>query len=423
MILTRLPPNWFGEKTSPEVLRLVWETDFEVDGNWWWQSFVDAETGEVLAQHNRYVHAGPEGTVFLGQHPDDSDPRTIIPFSGIDGSWVIDRGSFGNNVVAYRDLDDDDDGALGNFILTPPSDQPGYQHFNYPWTDAWRTNADGSDASLNADLNAVISQLFYYTNDIHDWLYGFGFDEASGNFQIDNFGRGGMGNDPVKAEAQDGWEFGCEIPATDPDDGDDTNNQRCRNNANFGAPADGASPRMQMFMWSPPNRPYRDGSMDGDVIAHEYGHGVSNRLVGGGMLGTNLVNRSLGEGWSDIISFLRWGDTTIGEYVTGNEDTGIRRVAYDTSDHMYNDYNPNPPSPHPNGEVWATMVYDIRSELGINATAQLVIDGMKSTSANPDYMDARDGIIAADTLNNGGANFCLLWRIFCESGVRFKCGF
>jgi hypothetical protein len=291
---------------SPEELRLVWEVDFEVDGRHWFQSFVDAATGELLEQHNRYLETGPEGTVFSGQHPEDSSPRATEVFSGIGGTWVTDRWSLGNNVVAYRDLPDDDDGSSVNVVETPAFGDPEYQHFNYPWTDAWRTSADASDASLNADLNAVITQLFYYTNDIHDWLYGYGFDEASGNFQANNFGNGGADGDPVKAEAQDGWDFGCEVDNI-PDDGDDSNNIRCRNNANFGTPADGGSPRMQMFMWSP-SRPYRDGSMDGDVIAHEYGHGVSNRLVGGGTLGNAMVNRSLGEGWSDVISFLKWED-------------------------------------------------------------------------------------------------------------------
>ena len=51
------------------------------------------------------------------------------------------------------------------------------------------------------------------------------------------------------------------------------------NNANFGTPVDGSSPRMQMYMWARPNRPYRDGSLDGDVIAHEYGHGVSTLVL------------------------------------------------------------------------------------------------------------------------------------------------
>jgi len=408
---------------SPDELRLTWEVDFEVDGQRWLQSFVDAETGEVLQQNNRYVEAGPEGTVFTGQHPEDSGPRAVTPFTGINGTWVTDEFSTGNNVLAYRDLADDDDGAAGNVVVTPASPDPDYQHFNYPWTDAWRSlpHDDMDTVTLDADLEAVITQLFYYTNVMHDWLYGYGFDEASGNFQMDNFGNGGADGDPVKAEAQDGWDFGCIDDKDTPDPGDDEA-IRCRNNANFGTPADGGSPRMQMYMWNSP-RPYGDGSMDGDVIAHEYGHGVSNRLVGGGNLGNAMVNGSLGEGWSDILSFLKWGDATVGEYVTGNSTRGIRRVAYDTSDHTYDDYNPNAGSPHPNGEVWATMVYDIREELGINETTQLVIDGMKSTPASPDYMDARDGIITADELNNAGANFCMLWRIFANTGLGLNATF
>lgn len=422
----RLFENTFATTTEPNPvtaelvwwpdedgdLTLAWETDFEVDQTRWLQTFVDAATGEILHQGNRYVHAGPEGTVFTGQHPDDSPARTVTPFTGIDGSWVDDRETEGNNVNAYRDLDNDND-SLGYQPQTPASPDPAFQHFNYAWTDAWRTNADGSNASLDADLDAVITQLFYYTNVMHDWLYGFGFDEPSGNFQVDNFGRGGAGGDPVLAEAQDGWNFGCLAS-------DGVTPIRCRNNANFGFSSDGTSPRMQMYMWNP-FRPYRDGSMDGDVIAHEYGHGLSDRLVGGGgsSLGynTHLVHASLGEGWSDVVSILKWGDAVVGEYVTGNATTGIRSVAYDTSNLTYSDYNPNAGSGHPNGEVWATMVYDIREALGINTTAQLVVDGLKGTPALPTFMDARDAIIAADIATTGGDNYCLLWGIFASNGL------
>ena len=51
---------------------------------------------------------------------------------------------------------------------------------------------------------------------MHDWLYGYDFDEASGNFKVDNFGRGGDDGDPVNAEAQDGWDFGCVDDDADP---------------------------------------------------------------------------------------------------------------------------------------------------------------------------------------------------------------
>jgi hypothetical protein len=129
------------------------------------------------------------------------------------------------------------------------------------------------------------------------------------------------------------------------------------------------------------------------------------------------LHQALSEGWADITSFLIWGDAVVGEYVTGNAATGIRRVAYDDSDHTYSTYDPNAGSGHPNGEVWATMVYDIRAALGIDATAWLVYTGMKATPGQPDFLDARDGIFSADTLVNGGDNHCLLWGIFAGRGL------
>ncbi|MBK7433389.1 MAG: M36 family metallopeptidase [Chitinophagaceae bacterium] len=72
-----------------------------------------------------------------------------------------------------------------------------------------------------------ITNLFYYNNIIHDVLYAYGFDEVGGNFQVNNLGRGGVGNDHVWADAQDGGGS---------------------NNANFATPADGGSGRMQMYL-------------------------------------------------------------------------------------------------------------------------------------------------------------------------------
>ena len=66
-------------------------------------------------------------------------------------------------------------------------------------------------------------------NFLHDWFYDAGFDEAAGNAQQDNYGRGGLGGDRMRAEAQDNGGT---------------------NNANMYTPADGASPRMQMYIFS-----------------------------------------------------------------------------------------------------------------------------------------------------------------------------
>ena len=49
-------------------------------------------------------------------------------------------------------------------------------------------------------VDASITNLFYWNNIIHDIYYLYGFDEASGNFQTHNHGRGGMDGDAVLAK-------------------------------------------------------------------------------------------------------------------------------------------------------------------------------------------------------------------------------
>ena len=129
---------------------------------------------------------------------------------------------------------------------------------------------------------AAVVQLFYLCNWYHDKLYELGFTEAAGNFQSNNFARGGLGNDAVQADAQDG-------SGTD--------------NANFSTPPDGSPGRMQMYIFTSPS-PRRDGDLDAEVVLHEHTHGLSWRLVGGGQgLGRHAVRRH-GRG---MVGFLRAG--------------------------------------------------------------------------------------------------------------------
>jgi len=79
---------------------------------------------------------------------------------------------------------------------------------------------------------AAITQLFYVTNWLHDDWYDAGFNELAGNAQESNFGRGGAEGDVLRAEAQDAALTGA------------------RNNANMSTPQDGASPTMQMYLWT-----------------------------------------------------------------------------------------------------------------------------------------------------------------------------
>lgn len=462
----------------------------------------------------------------------------------------------GNNVLANEDTSGSNSGgetAEGGPTLT----------FDFPF--------DLPRAPL-AFQDAAITNLFYMNNMMHDIMYQYGFDEVSGNFQKNNYDRGGQGNDFVVADAQDGSGM---------------------NNANFGTGPDGNSPRMQMFLWSAPgtvlgtfltvnNGPLageyytrdselappvpvdgitadlalveddngdvydacgnvinaadiegkiavirrggcgfnikilaaqdagavavimvndvfgdpiqmggdgaaitipaimvyksdgeaiisalingdtinatlkddgsgvdpfkRDGDLDNVIIAHEYGHGISNRLAGGPMAVGCLQNdEQMGEGWSDYFGLMltmKPGDARddargIGGYVLGEGigGRGIRTKPYSTDFGINNftyDNIRTQQIPHGVGSVWATMLWDLTWDLideygydpdikngtgGNNIALQLVIDGLKLQVCSAGFVDGRDAILEADELTNEGANRCIIWRAFAKRGL------
>src|SRR5262249_45037470 len=154
--------------------------------------------------------------------------------------------------------------------------------------------------------------LFYVNNLLHDVHYHYGFTEAAGNFQFNNYGRGGLGNDAVQADAQDGGGT---------------------NNAHFATPPDGQAPRTQTYPFTPPH-PQRDGDLDDSVIIHEFGHGVTTRLTGGPANSNSLTavqSGGMGEGWSDFYALMFLQRATdlqndgygLGTYVLGQPPTGV----------------------------------------------------------------------------------------------------
>ena len=74
-----------------------------------------------------------------------------------------------------------------------------------------------------------------------------------------------------------------------------------------------------------------DGDFDNGIIAHEYGHGISNRLTGGASNSSCLSNdEQMGEGWSDwfgLMLTIEPADTDtdirgIGTYASGEAPSG-----------------------------------------------------------------------------------------------------
>ena len=196
----------------------------------------------------------------------------------------------------------------------------------------------------------------------------------------------------------------------------------------------------------------RDGDIDQGIIAHEYGHGISTRLVGGrnriDCLLSQAYEEQMGEGWSDFFGLVmtqKIGDTPtqkrgIGTYVQfqNTEGPGIRPSPYST-DFAINNYtyaaiaNPALTVPHGIGFVWATMIWDMYwafigeygfdadiyyGKGGNNKAMQLIMDGLKLiTCGNVGFVEGRDAIIRADKAIYAGKNECLIRKVFARRGV------
>ncbi|HEX7313423.1 MAG TPA: M36 family metallopeptidase [Pyrinomonadaceae bacterium] len=374
--------------------RLAWHVYAEVGPEEWYELLVDAHTGELLLRHNLYVFDA-QGTVYT--EAPDKGARVLTSFVGdttinTAAGWMgTSTVTTGNNVEAYLDTNADNAPDANNTTgLSNGHAFSSTQDFTFPFS----TTVDPRTQQA-----AVVTNLFYYNNIMHDFSYGLGFTETAGNFQTNNYGRGGTGNDSVRAEAQDG---------------------SGTNNANFATPPDGSRPRMQQYLFTSPN-PDRDSSVDGDVVFHEYGHGISNRLIGNGSTAlSGTQSGAMGEGWSDYWATTLNNDGAVGEYATGNP-AGIRRAAYtvpaNTVHDSYADVCVGGCQVHRDGEVWAATLWDLRTQLGATITDRIVLNGMKFTPTRPSFLNARDGILQADQNLNGGANRCAIWTVFARHGM------
>jgi hypothetical protein len=585
--------------TEAGALKLAYNTNWlDAKTNNWWNVRVDAANGEVIDKNNWSVscnnqshhHATTlvttqsnikqttpntlkkrsDGAAYnalpLGVESPNHGSRKLLvnpsdslasPYGWHDTNAVAGAEytiTAGNNVYASEDKDN-------NNVAGYSPDGGSNLAFDYPY-DMLGSN--------KGNLNAAITNLFVWNNFMHDVMYHYGFDEESGNFQFNNYGRGGKGNDAVNADAQDGSGTG---------------------NANFATPADGQKPRMQMYLWprtgvtlpapyvkmidnsrtdstlavlaafggktfdlvrkelvlvndgsantlgcatfvgdytgkvvlidrgtcnfptkvrnaqnagavmaivvnSSTSAPYQmtgtpssdisipaimiskvagdslkarllrdsvfvslnpdidfsgvyDSDFDNGVIAHEYGHGISNRLTGGPANSNCLTNQEqVGEGWSDFFGLvLTHGAMDSVERARGVgtwlsyqaiNGIGIRTYRYSrnmtTNPSTYN-YIKSASIPHGVGAVWCSMLYDLYWNLidkygydsnlysgtgGNNRALQLVIDGLKLQPCNPGFVDARDAILAADRMNNNGADSAIIWSTFARRGLGYS---
>jgi len=381
-----------------DAAHLAYRIYLDLGGTEVYQFVIDASNGRLLLRQHLMDSTGqarifPNSPIAGGRElrdlPDGSIPN--------DGTVTI-----GNNIDAYVDANGDN---LPDATTGPSLDDgrasSDTQVFDFPF-------GDGTTAEDPTDFPAAaITNAFYFTNFAHDYFYDLGFDEAAGNYQVDNFGLGGTGGDPIFVEVHDA---------------------NSENSAGFTRAPEGLPGRLQLGIFTilTGSEDARDAAYEAQVIIHEYTHGVSNRLAAGPsnidcLRGTQ--SRGMGEGWSDYFSLSITDDPVQGAYLTGNAERGIRRASYENYPFTYGDLgNDRFDVPHDEGEIWAATLWDSRSALGAVVMDQLVYDGLTMTGCSPDMVDGRDAILAADQALNGGANRAALWDVFAERGMGFSAG-
>jgi outer membrane protein assembly factor BamB len=423
---------------------------------------LSAETGELAirrcltwfisdASYRVFTRESPSPFLPGWSSPNTNQPsdtnRILVTTSALStnaspNGWINDgtNASIGNNVDARRYWSGSDPvpsyGQGQNTVGTS------FRVFDY--------NLNLSNDPTNGyNPDSAVVNLFYWCNWMHDKLYDLGFTEAAGNFQYTNFNRGGNQGDPILAHAQFGRFYDPPI----------------LNNSKFEPRNDGTSPWMCMYIFDGPD-PDRDAALEAQIILHEYTHGLSTRWITG--IGEYGQPRGLGEGWSDFYALALLADPEADidgcypmgaytEYNFGGTNNffdnyyyGCRRYPYSTDltknpltykDIERDDANLHPDVPrnphltyqpwtneHRLGEVWCVALWEARANLiakidgtnGNQIMLQLTTDGMRLTPPIPTFLQARDGILLADKINNGGTNASELWNAFAKRGMGYS---
>ncbi|KAI9592561.1 Fungalysin metallopeptidase-domain-containing protein [Syncephalis fuscata] len=375
-------------QSSCNKLESVWEFKVHMPRNYF-HVYISADGKEILSLVDWVMSASYRVVKVGGNNPLDT-PRELVndpadkaasPFGWHDQGTKKYNTTIGNNVYAQENLNGD-----SNWQTKQRPDGGNSLMFDYPH--------DPSKPPVDS-MNASITNLFYMNNIMHDIFYHYGFTEATGNFQENNWNKGGLGGDAVKANAIDG-------------DG--------TNNADFETPPDGERPQMRMFAFTS-TEPSRDGDFENDIVSHEYGHGISSRLTGGP---SNADSKQV----------------ELGKYVIGQN---IRTYPY-ALDIKVNPLTyarllePGWDEFHKIGEVWAVILYELYwnlvTKLGFNEdrysaditkgntlALKLIMDALKLQVCRPNFINARDSIIQAEQLLTGGKHRCELWRAFAKRGL------
>ncbi|KAH7108444.1 Fungalysin metallopeptidase-domain-containing protein [Auriculariales sp. MPI-PUGE-AT-0066] len=316
----------------------------------------------------------------------------------------------GNNVIVVAALKGFEDASIEKLDAAAlNSSSPGV--FDYP------VNLD-ADPSSTKNRRAAEANVFYLTNMAHDLLFRYGFTSDAFNFEMVSDANGGM--DPVIASVQ-------------------ANNDD-RDNAFMTTSPDQQLSHMTLLLWTPKNasQPLIDCSFDNSIVLHEFAHGLTGRMTGGGTAQclNSVEAAGMGEGWSDAFANWVWQtkqtefmDMTVGDYA-GDSKGGIRTFPYSTNKttnpHTFSELK-DLEEPHAVGEIWAQALHNVHANLVhdfgrahdalTNRTA--TTDTPSSCPCEPTFLDARNAWILADKNRYDGAHLCSIWAGFAHIGLGF----
>jgi len=211
--------------------------------------------------------------------------------------------------------------------------------------------------------NVTLTTMFYIGNMLHDIYYNLGFDEKKGNFQENNFEKGGKGNDAMIlrayidecTEEQKRKDELCDYPYP-----------------YTTASVDGIPPAI--FLPKVDNMRGKGGGrvssgVINHVLIHEYTHAVFARIGGGpnydcGLVDATVDAAALNEGYSDFFSAALQYDKK--KYVDRNTVVVLDNINSGNSvtcdsDRKYSNLRvirDTDTSYYEGGDVWKTMLYD-----------------------------------------------------------------
>jgi len=170
-----------GSPSLAHVIQIDNDRDFTH-----YQAFIDAHSGELLSVVN-FVNDATYHVLPITKQALTEGLETLVDPEDLEASpngWLEGKKTLGNNVITFKVL----------VPLTTEESSKGVYDYTY---------RDSLEPAEGENRDASLTNGFYIANTLHDIWYRYGFTEAAGNFQEDNFGKGGLERDRVFMSVQD----------------------------------------------------------------------------------------------------------------------------------------------------------------------------------------------------------------------------